>query len=351
MSELLHYRPIHDARLIAAAGQGRIAHPADLSDLLDPAQRGRTAKELLSEKPSALASMDAETAKVFAESFGISTIEQLSTFPAFEEAKSFLTPTSDIFREPASAPQELMPTMVGAVESTAVYSSFVKESTSRLKGLELAYDDARIHYVDSRLARLFPAEGPFGFSVLPPRVSPKKPFPVPVVASPEPVLLLGYVCKHTQKWINMGTFLGELSYSLALAPGESRNIAIIDWTRSQRTQRSEDTTAREELTNDLFHARALDEVTRSTAKEHQEGGTTIAAGTLSTAAANVVGAAVAGGLAGTVPGAAIGGVAGAVVGTIEPGLGNLAGALAGAGAGAVIGFGVGAAIAGGTALV
>jgi hypothetical protein len=345
VSDLLHYRPIHDARLITAAGQGLIAHPADLSDLLDPAQRGRTAKELLSQKPSVLTSMDAETASIFADAFGISTIEQLAAFPPFGEAQRFLTPTSEVFREHASAPIELMPAMIGAVESTATYSSFVKEATLSLKGVELSYDDAMIHYVDLRLARLFPVLGLFR----PRAVLQKK--HGPFLAAPEPFLHLGYVCKHTQRWINIGTYLGELSYSLALAPGESRNIAVIDWTRSQRTRRSEDTTAREELTNNLFHARALDEVTRSTAREHQEGGTTIAAGTLSTAAANVVGAAVTGGLAGTVPGAAIGGVAGAVVGTIEPGLGNLAGALAGAGAGAVIGFGVGAAIAGGTALV
>ena len=360
VSDLLHYRPIHDARLIAAIGQGQIAHDTIVSGLVDNAFAGTSAVDLLSKGVAALKTVNNVTADVFKSAFNITTIQQLADFKAFEEAQQFLTPTDDLFREAASAPSELMPKMVGAVQSTATYSSFVKEETLRLKGVELVYDNTRFFSVNKLLAGLFPVRGfelirhssqsnvLFPFPSRSPKLPKLPPFPL---RTPEPVIKLGYVCKHTQDWVNFGTLLGEMVFSLALAPGESRNIATVDWTRSQRTRRSEDTTVNEQLTNELFHTRALDEVTRSTANEHQRGGTTIEAGTLSTAAAGVVGSAIAGGIAGAIPGAAIGAVAGAVVGTIEPGLGNVAGALAGAGAGAVIGFGVGAAISGGASLI
>jgi hypothetical protein len=346
VSDLLHYRPIHDARLIAAIARREIAHDTIPSELVDDAYAGESAANLLSKEVVALRTVKTAAAEVFKTAFDITTIQQLADFKAFEEAQQFLTPPGDLFREAASTPSELMPQIVGAVQSTATYSSFVKKQTLRLKGVELTYDNTRIFFVDPLLAGLFPVRG---FELLRPSHSSLL-FPW-ASRNPEPVIKLGYACKHTQQWVNFGTFLGETVFSLALAPGESRNIAIVDWTRSQRTRRSEDTTVSEQLTNELFHTRALDEVTRSTAFEHQQGGTTIEAGTLSTAAAGVLGAGLAGGLAGTIPGAAIGAAAGAIAGTIEPGLGNVVGAVAGAGAGAMIGFGVGAAIAGGTSLV
>jgi hypothetical protein len=336
VSDLLHYKPIHDSILIVAAAKGQIAHDTSLTDLVDSSFTGLSPADLITQNVGALKSIDDAAAGVFQSAFEITTIEQLADFVAFKEAQQFLTPGEDVFREASSAPGELMPKMVGAVQSTATYSSFVREKSLRLKEIELAYDDARIHFVDQRLAGLFPV---LGYNR------------VRHGLSPEPVLHLGYVCKHTQRWVNFGTFLGETVYSLALAPGESRNIATIDWTRSQKTTRSEDTTQREQLTNDLFHARALDEVTRSTASEHQSGGTSIAAGTLSTASANVIGAAVAGGVATALPAAALGAAAGAIIGTVEPGLGNIVGAAAGGAAGAVIGFGAGAAISGGFASI
>ncbi|MBK8723759.1 MAG: hypothetical protein IPL95_16340 [Saprospiraceae bacterium] len=96
---------------------------------------------------------------------------------------------------------------------------------------------------------------------------------------------LGYIVGFKQSWINMGTHLGEIINSLALAPGESRNVLFVEW-RRKLNSRSEDTTANEQLTNSLTHNRALDEVTRITAKEHQSGLTSTANNTVSTASSD-----------------------------------------------------------------
>lgn len=356
VSDLLHFTPVHNARLIVAAARGQIAHDLSLADMLDSPARSTPLQDMPKLPIEQLTGIGEAVARIFKEHFEVRTIADLADFSPFVEAQRFLTPAADVFREPASAPDELIPKAIGSVASTVNYSSFVREQHLRLEGLELVYDDRREHYVDPRLAALFPVRGigPIflrglsGFGATEGLSIGRQRFPR--LQASEPELHLGYVAKLSQRWVNMGTHLGEVIHSLALAPGESRNIAIVDWKRSQRTQRVEDTQVAEQLSNQLIHTRALDEVTRSVAAEHQSGGTQIAAGTLVTSAATVMGAAVAGGVAGAVPGATIGAVIGAIVGT-PTGPGDLATTLIGAGAGAVIGLGFGAAMAGGAALV
>ena len=134
-----------------------------------------------------------------------------------------------------------MPTIVGAVQNTINFSAFVREQTIRLAGVELL-DEDRQHFLDPRLAALFPIRGLAPIfsrrraSVAPPgshRDLSERLRQVPV---PEPELHLGYAVRFRQNWVNMGTFLGEVQHSLALAPGESRNIATIDWKRTQVTR-------------------------------------------------------------------------------------------------------------------
>jgi hypothetical protein len=344
ITDLLNYQPIHDARLLVALSLGQIAHDYDKSKLLDERFAATSVRDIPKLDIEAINGIGGPTAQILSQQFQVKTVEQLASFAPFVQARNLMTSVANAFNEEPSAPEELLPQMVGAVASVTNYSSFIKEQTLRLRHLQLVYDEDRENYVDQRFAALFPVRGAgriFG-AILGAMVD----YPPPV-----PELHLGYMAKHSQRWVNMGTYLGEIVHSIALAPGESRNIAIIDWKRSQMTKRTEDSTSSEQLSSRLIHTRALDEVTRSTASEHQNGGTGIAAGTLSTAAANVVGAGLAGGLAGVVPGATIGAGIGFIAGTIEPGLGNVVGALAGAGAGAVIGFGVGATAAAGAALV
>jgi hypothetical protein len=93
---------------------------------------------------------------------------------------------------------------------------------------------------------------------------------------------LGYLGSVLQKWINTGTHLGEPVHSITLAPGESRNIAVIDWYRRQQSSRNEGTTATEDLNSEFVQTRALNEVVQSTANEHLAGGTEIDANTKTT---------------------------------------------------------------------
>lgn len=357
VSELLRFRPVHDAQLVVAVALGRIVHDVELTPLLDAPHHATPRPELPALPVDALAVVDDATARELGDHFGIRTIGALARFDAFAAAQRVVAERAGAFHEPASAPPELMPSLVGAVQNTINFSTFVREKTLRLPGVELLFDEDRVHDIDPRLAALFPVRGLGPIFTVGRRsaavgggirrgvagVLPRAP-------EPEPELHLGYAARFRQDWVNMGTFLGEIQHSLALAPGESRNIATIDWKRTHVTRRDEDTSVKELLTNDLVHTRALDEVARSAAFELQFGGTGTAAGTAVASAAMVLGAAAVGGVAGAVPAAAVGTAVGAAVGSFAPVLGNGIGAAAGAAGGALIGFGAGAAIAGGAAL-
>lgn len=343
ISDLLNYRPINNAKMLMMLVNNKIILDLDKSNLLDKAYKSKELREIPSLSLKSLDGIGDVAYDVFKNNFQITTIEQLAYFKLYKSAEDSVFKIANEFYEPSSAPSELMPRIIGSVESIANYSSFIKEQTLKLQGLELVYDEQRF-YVDERLAALFPVQG---LSIIR-AMSNRKVFPK--LNSPIPEFHLGYITKMTQRWINAGTHLGELMHSLPLAPGESRNIAVIDWKRRQSSSKSEDNKVSEQLTNELYHKRALDEVTRSVANEHQQGGTNIAAGTIATAGAGVLGAALAGGVAGSIPGAVIGGVVGAIAGA-PTGPADPLVAAAGALGGAVIGFGIGASISGGAALI
>lgn len=84
-------------------------------------------------------------------------------------------------------------------------------------------------------------------------------------------ILLGTVNMYRQGWYPVGRGLGELLYSLALAPCEHVNLAFIDWSRTERDTRSESRVQREQLEHELSHDRSIEEVVSSVLTERQSG--------------------------------------------------------------------------------
>ncbi|MCK0155384.1 hypothetical protein MWU49_16840 [Alcanivorax sp. S6407] len=84
-------------------------------------------------------------------------------------------------------------------------------------------------------------------------------------------ILLGTVNMYRQGWYPVGRGLGELLYSLALAPCEQVNLAFIDWSRTQRDTRVESRVQREQMEHELSHDRAIEEVVDSVLTEKQTG--------------------------------------------------------------------------------
>lgn len=240
-------------------------------------------------------------------SIGVTTVADLDQLGRDADEAVLAAAQDNGFRERPSAPAALLPGMIGSVASSVRMTTFVR--TAELRGLNFTVDED---------------------CAVPLPLSPHEKHPGSVADIFQnltcPVVHLGYLCGHRQQWQNLGTHLGEVVHSLALAPGESRNIALVNWRRRQLTALEERTTTDEQLTATFIQNRALEEITTAVAKEHQEGGTQTEANTAVTAASFVA------------AGALVGAVAGGVIGTIaQPGAGTLVGAGVGGAAGVVAG--------------
>lgn len=84
----------------------------------------------------------------------------------------------------------------------------------------------------------------------------------------------GAIITTEQTWFAQGVALGSLLHSVALAPGESTRIAMVDWTRRTTAQTEEETEQKEDLRNETEHSRSISEVTRAVANEKLHGSST-----------------------------------------------------------------------------
>jgi len=88
---------------------------------------------------------------------------------------------------------------------------------------------------------------------------------------PTPLVRFGEVLNFRQRWYQLGHSLGEIKYSLALAPGETVEIAVVDWSRKDTASRTDTVNASEFLSNNLNRDRSITEVVNSMLAESQDG--------------------------------------------------------------------------------
>ncbi|MBF0160997.1 MAG: helix-hairpin-helix domain-containing protein [Magnetococcales bacterium] len=98
----------------------------------------------------------------------------------------------------------------------------------------------------------------------------------------------GHLLHFKQEWVADGYSLGRLLYSLPLAPGQKKQIAVVDWKRQDLASRSESLEEREMLSATLTHDRDIGEVVNSVLNENIRGGSE--AGTSSISAGLGIGA-------------------------------------------------------------
>jgi hypothetical protein len=96
----------------------------------------------------------------------------------------------------------------------------------------------------------------------------------------------GHVLEYTSEWFAVGHSLGQLMYTLPLAPGEVVKMAVVDWSRSTTAGRTEDTGLTESLVHDQVRDRTLTESVHAVLDEWQRGGS-IMGGTASSAGAGL----------------------------------------------------------------
>jgi hypothetical protein len=94
---------------------------------------------------------------------------------------------------------------------------------------------------------------------------------VPVAPVVPQQVQLGIVNEYRVAWHPLGHSLGQIVYSMPLAPGESVNLAVIDWTRRDEAQRKERTTVDEQLVHNEHRDRIISEAVTAAAREYQHG--------------------------------------------------------------------------------
>ncbi|MDX1695044.1 MAG: hypothetical protein R3208_14860 [Ketobacteraceae bacterium] len=82
---------------------------------------------------------------------------------------------------------------------------------------------------------------------------------------------LGKLNIYRQSWTRVGHGIGQLLYSLALAPCEETKVAMIEWSREERGRRQERTGLQEQIRHELQRDRMIEEIVEGTVDEVQRG--------------------------------------------------------------------------------
>ena len=81
----------------------------------------------------------------------------------------------------------------------------------------------------------------------------------------------GHLLHFKQEWIPDGYSIGDLIYSLPLAPGQKKQIAVLDWERRESAANSQFLGYEETLNNSLVRDRDINEIVSATLTENIRG--------------------------------------------------------------------------------
>lgn len=312
LGDLLAYPPLRYAQFVKAAKNG-LLRKEEITAYLDEAAHGLEIDDVLAAPVAALQGVGNATAKLLTQ-LGIESVADLASFPPFAEAEEIVTKTvtqEGDERDPY-APACVLPTCKKFTRNSKSFVSFFKQE--EIRNLSVLSQNT------STISNLF------NFS-----------------SKDAKIIYLGYSVSFLQEWIYSGIHLGEPQGSVSLFMGQDTQVSVLDWRRINTALRTEDTRVSERLSSTLFHQRAVDEVARATAEEHQHGGTSAFGANAATAGSFVAAGAVIGGVGGGISGA----LAGLVIGNVANaagGLPTLAGAAVGTAVGSIAGAAAGSLI-------
>jgi len=304
LSDLLAYQPFRYAQFIQAANDN-LLRKDEIAAYLDTSVQQKELHEILDSPTDALIDLGSESASILKQ-LGISTISDLANYPPFAEAEEIVGRTVSEDSDPF-APAGVLPTCKKFTRNGKSFISFFKQD--EIRNLSILSSDT------SLISNLF------RFGVRDPKV-----------------IYLGFSVSFLQEWIYCGLHLGEPQGSVNLFMGQDTQVSVLDWHHALTALRKEDTRVAERLSSTLFHQRAVDEVARATAEEHQYGSTSAFGVNAATAGSFVAAGALVGGVGG--------GISGALTGLVVGNVANVAGGaptIAGAAIGTVVGSVAGAA--------
>ena len=191
---------------------------------------------------------DKETAGKLKDALKIKTIRDMAFWPPFQSARQIMLSTFDptgVTRkgEDPEAPSDLIPACGNFPTECVYYTSvFLDEIDVPGKTLDNLNESG-------------------GVSLFPEKVN--------IQGFDRPAK--GGILTYKQSWYAQGVTLGQLLHSLALAPGESTRIAMVDWYRRTGEKTTEEIAESEALSQTSRQSRSISEITRAVATEMQQG--------------------------------------------------------------------------------
>lgn len=181
---------------------------------------------------------------------GVRTVRDLAVYPPYRAAKEILNqvffPDRLLGFDP-EAPGDLVPKSGEFPTERVQYTVLLLDEIRRPEGAPPLIDLASTAFAPVDITVV--ASPSFGFSTLG----------------------LGALLTLNQSWFMQGVTLGHLLHSMALAPGESTRIAVVDWSRKSSAGQTEQVSETEALSQDTSRNRSISEVTEAVAQETQEG--------------------------------------------------------------------------------
>lgn len=256
-------------------------------DLINDSGIGKSIKEIADFPIEAMRMLDEAKAKAIQDDLGIATIRELAAWPAYNIARAIINDAygqsaTGTIMEDDERPNELVPVMRKYAVEKVQYDVIVMDKIlepvnlpvlpemlssmdpmgqeNSTVAMDFKPDPKWQIYIDNYNKGLHDLTLAGGIDIS------------DIVASALIVKpAIGAVLTYRQSWFPQGLALGHLLHSMALAPGESTRVAMVDWTRQVRANTTEDTTQVEQLLADINRTRAMSEVTASVAKEAQSG--------------------------------------------------------------------------------
>ena len=189
-------------------------------------------------------------ANAFSRALGVKTVRDVAFYPPYLAAREILNqaffPERDAAFDP-EAPADLVPKSGEFPTERAQYRVLLLDEIQRPRNAAPLIDLSSPNFQPIDLSPVTAAD--FGFQTIG----------------------TGALLTFNQSWFMQGVTLGHLLHSVALAPGESTRIAVVDWSRKSRAGQTEELAETEDLLNDTSHNRSISEVTQAVATEAQSG--------------------------------------------------------------------------------
>jgi hypothetical protein len=233
-------------------------------DLIDTDARTIPLRDLPTQSVEILRAIGPTLARTLSNALGVTNLREFALWPPYQAARLILTEAFGLDAAAADpeAPADLVPGSRPYPTERVQYEVLVLDeldTTDPARQLRELGGVARPMAIPAPAGRPLEEAGQLDLSAI---AAETTGFTRPA---------FGALLSYTQSWFPEGLALGQLLHSVALAPGESTRLAMVDWSSRTSASTSESISEGETLMADLNRGRSIGEIVNAVATEAQQG--------------------------------------------------------------------------------